>query len=67
MQTKLYVNAEVAKEAARTLKMSNPDFSYRVGLAALKPSPYQGACVGEQLAGYFCIRIYRGKDFHSFA
>lgn len=71
MQTKLYVNKKVAKEAARTLKAAYPDFSYRVGLAADKPSPFQGWFMWAQpdsgLGGHFCIRRYHGKKFHSFA
>jgi len=62
MQTKLYPNVRVAKRAARTLKVAYPDFSYRVGLASDKPAPAQ-----TDLEGYFCIRKYDGKKFHSFA
>jgi hypothetical protein len=63
MQTKLYVNAKVARQAARTLKVAYPDFTYRVGLANDKPSPDRAS----KLGGYFCIRRYHGKTFHSFA
>jgi hypothetical protein len=61
MQTKLYPNKKIAEQVARTLKVCNPDFSYIAGSATSKPAP-QGAD-----EGYFCIRCYLGKDFHSFA
>jgi hypothetical protein len=71
MQTKLYPNKKVAKQVARTLKVCNPDFSYIVASATDKPAPeagYKGVLgVMEGLEGYFCIRRYLGKDFHSFA
>jgi hypothetical protein len=73
MQTKLYANKKVAEEVARTLKVCDPDFSYIVGSAASKPMPTRMLKPmlpnwhSEALEGYFCIRRYTGKDFHSFA
>jgi hypothetical protein len=58
---------------ARTLKAVNPDFSYHVGFAVDKPAPVRrahwdrSASMMAELEGYFCIRRYLGKDFHSFA
>lgn len=71
MQTKLYPNKKVARMTARTLKVCNPDFSYRVGHATAKPAPTRGGALHNWdlvgLEGYFCIRRYLGEDFHSFA
>lgn len=73
MQTKLYPNKKVAKETARTFKVCNPDFSYVVGPATSKPAPIRMLKAmwpnwhTEELEGYFCIRRYHGKNFHSFA
>jgi hypothetical protein len=73
MQTKLYPNKKVAEMTARTLKAVNPDFSYHVGVATGKPAPVRrahwdrSASMMAELEGYFCIRRYLGKDFHSFA
>lgn len=64
MKTNLYSNKKVAKGVARTLKACDPDFSYVVAHATDKPSPSANA---RELEGYFCIRLYLGKDFFKFA
>jgi hypothetical protein len=61
MQTKLYPNKKVAAATARTLKACQSDYAYVVGRATDKPSPVKAE------DGYFCIRVYLGKDFFKFA